>query len=102
VGESYGSINAELHLPLGKVTAARAEGPPLTFSERPETPPLPFAAIPFSRDPDFVNRVDILDQVDQRCSEPAARVALVGLGGVGRSQLGIGFGKAVLLDIKSS
>ncbi|KAJ4403205.1 hypothetical protein N0V85_005149 [Neurospora sp. IMI 360204] len=68
-----GSINAELHLPLGKVTAARAEGPPLTFSERPETPPLPFADIRFSRDPDFVNRGDILDQIDQRCSEPAHR-----------------------------
>ncbi|KAB5515657.1 hypothetical protein GE09DRAFT_1179411 [Coniochaeta sp. 2T2.1] len=67
VGQSYGPINAEFHLP-------------------PETPPRVFA-IPFSRDPDFVNCGDILDQVDRRCSEPAARVALVGLGGVGKSQL---------------
>ena len=51
--------------------------------ERLETPPQPFATIPFCRDPDFVNRGDTLDQVHQRCSEPAARVALVGLGGVG-------------------
>ena len=43
----------------------------------------PLATIPFRRDPDFVNRGDILDQIDQRCSEPAGRVALVGLGGVG-------------------
>ena len=57
------------------------------ISERQETPPAPFASIPFSRDPDFVNRGDILNQIDQRCSEPAARVALVGLGGVGKSQL---------------
>jgi hypothetical protein len=62
---------------------------PLTFLERLETPPPPFATIPFSRDPDFVNRGDILDQIDKRCSEPAARVALVGLGGVGKSQLAI-------------
>src|SRR4051812_31837462 len=61
------------------------------ISERRETPPAPFATIPFSRDPDFVNRGDILDQIDQRCSEPAARVALVGLGGVGKSQLAIEF-----------
>ncbi|KAK3946627.1 P-loop containing nucleoside triphosphate hydrolase protein [Pseudoneurospora amorphoporcata] len=47
------------------------------------------ATIPFSRDPDFVNRENILDQIDQRCSEPAGRVALVGLGGVGKSQLAI-------------
>ncbi|KAK4129022.1 hypothetical protein N657DRAFT_652545 [Parathielavia appendiculata] len=62
---------------------------PLTLSERPETPPPPFANIPFSRDPDFVNRGDVLDQVDQRCSQPGGRVALVGLGGVGKSQLAI-------------
>ncbi|KAK3947691.1 hypothetical protein QBC32DRAFT_318570 [Pseudoneurospora amorphoporcata] len=47
------------------------------------------ATIPFSRNPDFVNRENILDQIDQRCSEPAGRVALVGLGGVGKSQLAI-------------
>ncbi|KAK3903024.1 P-loop containing nucleoside triphosphate hydrolase protein, partial [Staphylotrichum tortipilum] len=75
VGQNLGSINAEFHLP----------------PERRETPPAPSAAIPFSRDPDFVNRGDIIDQIDQRCSEPAARVALVGLGGVGKSQLAIEF-----------
>ncbi|KAK3347571.1 LOW QUALITY PROTEIN: Tetratricopeptide repeat-domain-containing protein [Neurospora tetraspora] len=68
VGQSYAPIN--FHLP----------------PERLETPPPPFATIPFSRDPDFVDRGDILDQIDQRCSEPAGRVALVGLGG---SQLAI-------------
>ncbi|KAJ4290125.1 hypothetical protein N0V88_006632 [Collariella sp. IMI 366227] len=59
--------------------------------ERPETPPLPTAINSFSRDLDFVNRGDILDQIDERCSEPAGRVALVGLGGVGKSQLAIEF-----------
>ncbi|KAK5651031.1 hypothetical protein OQA88_1504 [Cercophora sp. LCS_1] len=75
VGQSYAPITAEFHLP----------------PERPETPPKPFATIPFSRDPDFVDRGDILEQIDRRCSEPAARIALVGLGGVGKSQLAIEF-----------
>ncbi|KAL8364681.1 hypothetical protein RB595_003793 [Gaeumannomyces hyphopodioides] len=75
VGQNYGTINTEIHLP----------------PERPETPPQPFATIPFSRDPDFVNRGDILDQLRQRCFEPAGRVALVGLGGIGKSQLAIEF-----------
>ncbi|KAK3387984.1 P-loop containing nucleoside triphosphate hydrolase protein [Podospora didyma] len=73
VGQNYGTINTEFHL----------------LPERPETPPIPFATIPFSRDPDFVDRGDILDQIDKQCSKPAGRVALVGLGGVGKSQLAI-------------
>ncbi|KAK4205988.1 hypothetical protein QBC37DRAFT_157711 [Rhypophila decipiens] len=75
VGLNYGTINTEFHLP----------------PERAETPPAPFATIPFSRDPDFVDRGNIVDQIDKRCSEPAARVALVDLGGVGKSQLAIEF-----------
>ncbi|KAK3357871.1 hypothetical protein B0T25DRAFT_517237 [Lasiosphaeria hispida] len=51
------------------------------FAERAE--PQPFPTIPFPRDHDFVNRGDILGQLCQRCSEPAGRVALVGLGGIG-------------------
>ncbi|KAK4237112.1 kinesin light chain [Achaetomium macrosporum] len=73
VGQSYAPISVEFHLP----------------PEQPETTPAPFAHIPFSRDPDFVNRGNILDQLHQRCSAPAGRVALVGLGGVGKSQLAI-------------
>ncbi|KAL8299074.1 hypothetical protein RB593_009129 [Gaeumannomyces tritici] len=75
VGQNYGTMNTEIHFP----------------PERPETPPQPFATIPFSRDPDFVDRGDILDQLLQRCSEPAGRMALVGLGGIGKSQLAIEF-----------
>ncbi|KAK3681825.1 hypothetical protein B0T22DRAFT_445427 [Podospora appendiculata] len=63
-----------------------------------ETPPKPFAIIPFSRDPDFVNRGDIINQIDKRCSEPAARVALVGLGGVGKSQLTIEFAHRIAAE----
>ncbi|KAK3688933.1 hypothetical protein B0T22DRAFT_512886 [Podospora appendiculata] len=68
------------------------------ISDRPETPPKPFATIPFSRDPDFVNRGNIVDQIDERCSKPAARVALVGLGGVGKSQLAIEFAHRIAAE----
>ena len=50
-----------------------------------------FALIPFRRDTDFVPRGDILDQIDRRYAYPPHRVALVGLGGVGKSQLAIEF-----------
>ncbi|KAG7411089.1 hypothetical protein Forpe1208_v010725 [Fusarium oxysporum f. sp. rapae] len=56
-----------------------------------ESSPPPFASVPFRRDPTFVDRGDILDQIGRQCSEPASRVAIVGLGGVGKSQLAIEF-----------
>ncbi|KAK5451874.1 hypothetical protein LTS15_007597 [Exophiala xenobiotica] len=54
-----------------------------------ESPPNPSALIPFSRDPDFIERGPILDQLRQKCATPGSRTALVGLGGVGKSQLAI-------------
>ncbi|PYH80994.1 TPR-like protein [Aspergillus uvarum CBS 121591] len=57
--------------------------------ERPETPPHPLSTVPFRRDPDFVDRGTLLDQIREKCSVPASRIALVGLGGVGKSQLAI-------------
>ncbi|KAL6240400.1 hypothetical protein RBB50_012682 [Rhinocladiella similis] len=51
-------------------------------------PPPPSAIIPFRRDRDFVER-DVLNDLWQRASEPAARIGLVGLGGVGKTQLAI-------------
>ncbi|KAG9235944.1 putative kinesin [Amylocarpus encephaloides] len=56
--------------------------------ERSETPPNPSIVIPFSRDTDFVER-GILDQIHQKCAVLGSRIALVGLGGVGKSQLAI-------------
>ncbi|KAH8671817.1 TPR domain protein [Tricladium varicosporioides] len=59
---------------------------------QPPNPPLPrpppSSTLPFRRDPDFVDR-DIFSKMDQKLSIPASRVALVGLGGVGKSQLAI-------------
>ncbi|KAI7768306.1 hypothetical protein LZL87_013926 [Fusarium oxysporum] len=75
VGLSNAPIQASFHYPPEPV----------------EPTPPPFASIPFRRDPAFVDRGDILDQIDRQCSEPASRVAIVGLGGVGKSQLAIEF-----------
>ncbi|KAL2122300.1 hypothetical protein VTJ04DRAFT_2755 [Mycothermus thermophilus] len=60
-------------------------------------PPKPFALIRFSRDPHFVNRGDILDQIASRLNRPNThcRVALVGLGGAGKSQLAIEYAHRV-------
>ena len=53
------------------------------LSVTPATLPGPSSSIPFRRDPDFVDRGAILDQLHQRLALPASRTALVGLGGVG-------------------
>ncbi|KAH6667983.1 hypothetical protein B0J14DRAFT_519380 [Halenospora varia] len=50
--------------------------------------PTPSSIIPFRRDQDFVD-CDVLCEMSQKCSLAASRVALVGLGGVGKSQLAI-------------
>ena len=50
---------------------------------RPETPPTPLSTVPFRRDPDHVHRGLLIDEIHGKLSVPAARVALVGLGGVG-------------------
>ncbi|KAJ5256544.1 hypothetical protein N7478_012648 [Penicillium angulare] len=71
VGGNHGSI--DFHLP----------------PERPETPPNPLSTVPFARDPDFVNRFTLLNQIHEKGSVPGSRIALVGLGGVGKSQLAI-------------
>ncbi|KAI1158420.1 P-loop containing nucleoside triphosphate hydrolase protein [Nemania serpens] len=73
VGQNSGSITAQFHL----------------SPERPETPPKPSFAIPFRRDRDFVKRESILDRLHEACLESGSRAALVGLGGVGKSQLAI-------------
>ncbi|KFA80741.1 hypothetical protein S40288_10363, partial [Stachybotrys chartarum IBT 40288] len=74
----------------GQDRAPRSEGHAPT-----EIPPCPSIVIPFSRDQDFVNRgtaIDqgtVLDQIIQKRRRPGSRTALVGLGGVGKSQVAI-------------
>ncbi|KAJ5127840.1 P-loop containing nucleoside triphosphate hydrolase protein [Penicillium atrosanguineum] len=64
--------------------------------ERPETPPPPFSTVPFRRDPDFVDCGILLDQIQEKGSTQGARIALIGLGGVGKSQLAIEYCHRVL------
>ncbi|KAI4089899.1 MAG: hypothetical protein LQ344_005089 [Seirophora lacunosa] len=59
-----------------------------TQLETPQQKPKPSSTVPFRRDPDFVDR-GILTEIHQKCSNKASRTALVGLGGVGKSQLAI-------------
>ncbi|OQE34326.1 hypothetical protein PENCOP_c022G04567, partial [Penicillium coprophilum] len=73
IGDHRGTINVEFLLP----------------PERPKTPPGPTSTVPFRRDPDFVCRGKLLDQIDKKTSAPGSRMALVGLGGVGKSLLAI-------------
>jgi hypothetical protein len=52
------------------------------LSDSPSIRPIPSSTVPFRRDRDFVHR-DALSEIQRKCLQPAARVALVGLGGVG-------------------
>ncbi|KAI1524482.1 kinesin [Pyrenophora tritici-repentis] len=83
---SFGNANAGFQAGIitGNVDATFYLSP-----ERPETPPHPSIVIPFARDDDFVERGTILERVRQRCAATGSRAALVGLGGVGKSQLAI-------------
>ncbi|GAB7345583.1 hypothetical protein MBLNU457_3885t2 [Dothideomycetes sp. NU457] len=56
--------------------------------EPPEIAPLPCALLPFERDPDFVDREE-LGQLEEKLSAGGAKVALSGLGGVGKTQIAI-------------
>lgn len=47
------------------------------------TLPCPSSTIPFRRDPDFVDRGAIINQLHRKCALPASQTTLVGLGGVG-------------------
>ncbi|KAJ5682791.1 hypothetical protein N7462_005956 [Penicillium macrosclerotiorum] len=81
VGSNFGSITSHFHLPPGNWLQAR-----------PETPPAPVSTVPFTRDPDFIDRGGLLDRIQEKCfgsPVPTLRIAFVGLGGVGKSQLAI-------------
>ncbi|KAF2184939.1 hypothetical protein K469DRAFT_779558, partial [Zopfia rhizophila CBS 207.26] len=63
--------------------------PPTLSSKYEDLPPSPSSNIPFLRDPDYVDRRSLLDQIHGKLSVSTSRAALVGLGGVGKSQLAI-------------
>ncbi|KAH6656094.1 hypothetical protein BKA67DRAFT_622504 [Truncatella angustata] len=80
--DKKGKVGTELPLQLENYTQG-------VCSSNVETSPRPLAMIPFSRDADFVERGAILDQICQRHTKPDSWTALVGLGGVGKSQIAI-------------
>ncbi|KAJ5523469.1 hypothetical protein N7513_013013 [Penicillium frequentans] len=80
IGDNYGPINT-IHLP----------------PERIETPPGPLSTVPFARDPDFISRDALFRQIDKNLV-PGSRIALVGLGGVGKSQLAIEYSYRVRIN----
>jgi hypothetical protein len=51
--------------------------------ERPKALPSPLSTVPFPRDPDYVHRGLLFDDIHRKLSAPAARVVLTGLGGAG-------------------
>ena len=61
---------------------------PESDQEEPETalPASLATTLPFFRDPDFVDRAE-LDSLRRKLANPGSRAALLGLGGVGKSQL---------------
>ncbi|KAH8201674.1 hypothetical protein TruAng_004195 [Truncatella angustata] len=60
-----------------------------TGSSQTEKAPHPSALLPFGRDSDFVKRGEVLNGIHRKCVKPGSRTALVGLGGIGKSQLAI-------------
>ncbi|ORY66127.1 P-loop containing nucleoside triphosphate hydrolase protein [Pseudomassariella vexata] len=64
-------------------------GPVTTNFHHHAPPGIPSAVIPFNRDEDFVEQGILLHQVHQKCARPGSRTALVGLGGIGKSQIAI-------------
>lgn len=52
--------------------------------------------VPFPRNPDFVGREELLEQIHEKASIAGSRIALVGLGGVGLEQHGLGVAPRML------
>lgn len=77
LGHVYQTIHGESDTALARFALTNE------YSERPVTPPLPFSTVPFERDPDHVDRSALSEDLRTKLRAPGARVALVGLGGVG-------------------
>ncbi|KAJ4235454.1 hypothetical protein NW757_013525 [Fusarium falciforme] len=58
----------------------------------------PHLMVPFTPDPDFVHRPTIEKWIQDQYSQPGRRMALVGMGGFGKSQLAIQFAHRVYAD----
>ncbi|CAJ0546948.1 Ff.00g015750.m01.CDS01 [Fusarium sp. VM40] len=69
----------------------KVEGMSLNHSDQRSTSRTPCFNVPFDRDTDFVHRPNITDWLDEKYNGPSNRMALVGLGGLGKSQVAIHF-----------
>ncbi|KAF2476779.1 TPR-like protein [Lindgomyces ingoldianus] len=65
-----------------------AAASPRPLTDRTLPPTTPSSTVPFRRDPHFVDS-NILSEIHSKSQQSASRVALVGLGGVGKSQLAV-------------
>ncbi|KAH7124548.1 hypothetical protein EDB81DRAFT_872342 [Dactylonectria macrodidyma] len=69
----------------------RIEGVSLQPEEDVSIAHKPCFSLPFERDPDFVDRPDIMAWIKEQYTGPVGRMALVGMGGFGKSQVAIQF-----------
>ncbi|KAH7144249.1 hypothetical protein B0J13DRAFT_554855 [Dactylonectria estremocensis] len=51
----------------------------------------PYLSMPFQPDPDFIDRPEIITWMKEHYRDPSGRMALLGMGGFGKSQLAIQF-----------
>lgn len=84
VGQNFGPINVQYHTAFGNKPRSSPRSCIILTStlDQHEVPPEPFSTVPFTKDPDYVHH-PAFDAIRTKLKEPAARVALVGLGGVG-------------------
>jgi len=83
-GEGRENALNRLRRKIDKSTGHELASLPTTLpSTYKELTPIASCNVPFRRDPDFVDRGTLLDQIHEKLSGPSSLVALVGLGGVG-------------------
>ncbi|KAI0543863.1 P-loop containing nucleoside triphosphate hydrolase protein [Xylaria curta] len=87
------AVSGELHLLVKKINAAEVSGP--TSIGRSQDESRAHFLVPYSQNPYFVGRKEILDQLKRRLAygETAAqpRISLCGLGGTGKTQIALAY-----------
>ncbi|KAF2818103.1 hypothetical protein CC86DRAFT_414212 [Ophiobolus disseminans] len=94
----HGPIDGRIVIPATHTAAGGTTNFNLSYPSADEgsaRPRKPFSAVPFAPDPDFVDRPEILAWVRDKCANPGARAALVGVGGVGKSQLALQYAHSI-------
>ncbi|RFU31458.1 hypothetical protein B7463_g4861, partial [Scytalidium lignicola] len=89
------NVIAGSHLETGATMNNYFGGYPILQGTPPPRKCQPFSTVPFAPDRDFVDRPEILAWIHDKCAGPGARAAMVGLGGVGKSQLAIRYAHSI-------